>query len=738
MRKKMKNINLNKEEAKTESIIQQEYSEVMKKSYIDYAMSVITARALPDVRDGLKPVQRRILYDMDQLKTYSDKPYKKSARIVGDTMGKYHPHGDSSIYEALVVMAQDFKKNQILIDGHGNFGSIEGDGAAAMRYTESRLTEFSQETYLSDLDKNIIDFIPNFDGTEKEPIVLPAKVPNLLINGTDGIAVGMTTNIPPHNLGEVIDACIAYLSTENISNEDLLKYCKGPDFPTGGIIANKKDLPEIYKTGSGKIRLRGRIIFEKAIEKEKYDKLVVTEIPYTMIGSGISIFISDVIKLIETKTITDIVDISNESSKDGIRIVLHIKKNADIKNLKNLLYKKTKLEDTFSVNMLAIVNKKPEVLSLKGIISEHIKFRYELETRKYNTLLKKELLNKEIKEGLIKAYDMIDVIIEVLRGSKTLKIAKTCLMTGCIDNIVFKTKTNRNKAMKMNFTENQANAILEMKLSKLIGLEITLLNKEYNNCLKIISQYQKILSNKYEMKKIIKKEYIYIKEKYAKTRHTTLEDQSEAIFVEQNIQPIEIVLSIDKFGYIKMFDKNVYERNKDNIDYASKYILTGLNNDKICVFSDSGNMHLIKLKDLPLFKIKDKGIMIDTISNFNSKNESIIYIDLLSNVIQQELLFITKKGYVKRVPGIEFNAIKKSINCTKLNNNDSIFKIIPINNNINVKFDQIIIKTQQSHKRTLSLNKISQMKKNSIGIKGVVLKDNDYITKIEIIKKQVK
>ena len=350
-----------------ENIIKTEYSELMQKSYIDYSMSVITARALPDVRDGLKPVQRRVLYAMDQLGLNYDKPHRKSARIVGDAMGKYHPHGDSSIYETLVVLSQDFKKGMALVDGHGNFGSIEGDGAAAMRYTEAKLKKFTQDVYLSDLDKNVVDFVPNFDETEKEPAVLPVRVPNLLVNGADGIAVGMTTNIPTHNLSEVVDAVCAYMDNEDITTDELMEYMPGPDFPTGGLVINKSELSGIYETGTGKIKLRGKVVFEAASKKGEKDRLVITEIPYTMIGANIGKFISDIVELVETKKTTDIVDVSNESSKEGIRIVLELKKNADVENLKNLLYKKTKLEDTFGVNMLAIVDGRPETLGLRHL-----------------------------------------------------------------------------------------------------------------------------------------------------------------------------------------------------------------------------------------------------------------------------------------------------------------------------------------------------------------------------------
>ncbi|MBQ7832270.1 MAG: DNA topoisomerase, partial [Lachnospiraceae bacterium] len=381
-----------------EKIIKTEYSEVMQKSYIDYAMSVIVARALPDVRDGLKPVQRRTLYDMHELGIKYDKPYRKNARIVGDTMGKYHPHGDSSIYDALVVMTQDFKKGLPLVDGHGNFGNIEGDTPAAMRYTEARLHKITQEAFLSDLDKDVVDFMPNFDETEKEPTVLPVKIPNLLINGAEGIAVGMVTSIPPHNLAEVIDATKAYMNNPDITTRDLMKYVKGPDFPTGGIVINQDDLLEIYETGVGKIKLRGKVDVEKG--KGGHINLVISEIPYTMIGANIAKFLQDVAALYETKKTNDIVDITNQSSKEGIRIVIELKKDADVENFKNMLYKKTRLEDTFGVNMLAIADGKPETLGLKNVIKHCVEFSYEVNKRKYTNLLAKENEKREVQEGL--------------------------------------------------------------------------------------------------------------------------------------------------------------------------------------------------------------------------------------------------------------------------------------------------------------------------------------------------
>ncbi|MFQ8696524.1 MAG: DNA gyrase subunit A, partial [Alitiscatomonas sp.] len=510
-----------------EKILRTEYSEEMQKSYLDYSMSVITARAIPDARDGLKPVQRRVLYDMSELHLDHDKPHRKSARIVGDTMGKYHPHGDTSIYETLVVMSQDFKKGMALVDGHGNFGSIEGDGAAAMRYTEARLKKFAEEVYLKDLDKTV-DFVSNYDETEKEPEVLPVRVPNLLINGAEGIAVGMSTSIPPHNLGEVADAVKAYIDNRLMTVEDLMEYLPGPDFPTGGIIANKKDLLSIYETGTGKIRLRGKVEVELGRRKADRDKLVITEIPYTMIGAGINKFLSDVAELVESRKLPDVVDISNQSSKEGIRIVLELKKDADVNKIRNILYKKTKLEDTYGVNMLAIDDGRPETMNLKQILNTFLEFQYKNMTKKYNVLLEKELEKKEVQEGLIGACDVIDVIIAILRGSRNLKDAKECLMTGNTANIKFRSPGVEEDAKKLCFTERQASAILEMRLYKLIGLEILALQKAYKETLKRIREYRHILSSQKNMDAVIKEDLDRIREEFSVERRTVIEDGEES------------------------------------------------------------------------------------------------------------------------------------------------------------------------------------------------------------------
>ncbi len=587
-----------------EMIIKTEYSDVMQKSYIDYAMSVIVARALPDVRDGLKPVQRRTLYDMHELGIRSDRPYRKCARIVGDTMGKYHPHGDSSIYEALVVMSQDFKKGLPLVDGHGNFGSIEGDGAAAMRYTEARLQKVSEEALLADLDKDIVDFVPNFDETEKEPGVLPARLPHLLINGAEGIAVGMSTSIPPHNLGETIDAMKAYMKNPKLTLEELLKIMPGPDFPTGGIVVNKDELTEIYRTGSGKIKIRGKVEVEKV--KGGKELLVITEIPYTMIGANIGKFLNDIGNLVETKKTTDIVDITNQSSKEGIRIVLELRKGADTEQLTNMLYKKTRLEDTFGVNMLAVADGRPETLGLIQIFDHVIDFQFELNTRKYKTLLNKELDKKEIQEGLIKACDVIDLIIEILRGSRDLKMAKACLMSGQTEGIQFKSEKSRKQAAKLNFTERQATAILEMRLYRLIGLEIQALMKEHDATMKNIARYSEILNNYSEMAKVIIKELDRFKKAYAAPRKTVIENGKEAVFVEKKVEEMPVVFLMDRFGYCRTVDVPTYERNREAADSESRHVILCKNTDRICIFADSGKMHTVKVLDLPFGKFRDK------------------------------------------------------------------------------------------------------------------------------------
>ncbi len=708
------------------NIIQTEYSELMQKSYIDYAMSVIIARALPDVRDGLKPVQRRTLYDMHELGIRYDKPYRKSARIVGDTMGKYHPHGDSSIYDALVVMAQDFKKGLPLVDGHGNFGSIEGDGAAAMRYTEARLQKITQEAYLADLDKNVVDFVPNFDETEKEPAVLPVKVPNLLVNGAEGIAVGMATSIPPHNLTEVLNGVIAYMKNPDINTEQMMEYIPGPDFPTGGIVANKDDLLAIYSTGTGKIKVRGKVQVEQM--KGGKTRLVITEIPYTMIGANIGKFLNDVYSLVETKKTSDIVDITNQSSKEGIRIVLDLKKGADVEALENLLYKKTKLEDTFGVNMLAVVDGRPETMGIVPIIRHHVNFQYEIATRKYTTLLAREKDKKEIQEGLIAACDVIDLIIEILRGSKNVKDAKACLMTGETGNIRFKSKESEEMASKLHFTERQASAILEMRLYKLIGLEIEALMKEHEETLAKIAQYQDILEHRSSMAKVIIKELKqYIKE-YGTPRKTAIHNLKEAVVAEKKIEEKDIVFLMDRFGYVRTIDVSTYERNREAVESENKTFFICRNTDKICIFTDTGNMHLLKVQDLPFGRLRDKGTPIDNLSNYDSRQENVIGLYSLSALADRKVLFGTKQTMLKLVDGTEFDVAKRTTAATKLSEEDKLLIVYPLTGG-----ETIVMRSGRDMFLRIEADSIPEKKKGAVGVRGMKLAPDDALTDIYML-----
>ncbi len=713
----------------SQEIIRTEYSEIMQKSFIDYSMSVILARAVPDVRDGLKPVQRRTLYDMYELKVDYNKPYKKSARIVGDTMGKYHPHGDSSIYESLVVMSQDFKKSLPLVDGHGNFGSIEGDGAAAMRYTEARLAKVAQEVYLGDLDKNVVDFVPNYDETEKEPEVLPVRVPNILINGSDGIAVGMVTSIPQHNLGEVIDGVIAYMKDPDINTVQMLNIIPGPDFPTGGIVTNKDDLLEIYSTGVGKIKIRGKAEIEKI--KGGKEQIVITEIPYPMIGANIGKFLNDIYSLVESKKTNDITDISNQSKGEQMRIVIELRKGADAQNVLNLLYKKTRLEDTFGVNMLAVADGKPETLGIVPIIRHHVQFQYELCTRKYTHLLGKEEDKKEIQEGLIKACDVIDLIIEILRGSKDVKQAKACLVEGITEGIKFKSAKSEKDAKQLHFTDRQAQAILDMRLHRLIGLEIEALKGEYQETLDKIAKYTKILGSRAEMAKVIIKDLQSIKKEYARERRTVIDNVEEAVVEEKPIEVIDVAVLIDRFAYARVIDMPTYERNKEAAEAESKKIVFCKNTDKICLFTEKGDMHTIKVLSLPFGKFRDKGQPIDTAekgSKIDLTKENLILADSMEHIIKQKLLFGTKQGMLKVVDGAEFDVSRKLIAATKLNDDDEVICVKILNPD-----DTVIMQSEKDMFLRIEGSTIPEKKKTAVGVRGIKLAKGDVLTNIYVL-----
>ena len=703
-----------------EKIIKTEYSEVMQKSFIDYAMSVIVARALPDVRDGLKPVQRRTLYDMYELGIRYDRPYRKCARIVGDTMGKYHPHGDSSIYDALVVMAQDFKKGMPLVDGHGNFGNIEGDGAAAMRYTEARLEQVTQEAFLADLDKDVVDFGPNFDETEKEPTVLPVKIPNLLVNGSEGIAVGMATSIPPHNLGEVIEAEKAFMKNEAISTAELMKYLNGPDFPTGGIVTNKDDLLSIYETGTGKIRIRGKVEVEKG--KGGKTNVVITEIPYPMIGANIGKFLADVATLAETKKTADISDISNQSSKEGIRIVIELKRDADVDNFINMLYKKTRLEDTFGVNMLAIADGRPETLGLRAILKAHVDFLYQVTTRKYENLLTKERNRREIQEGLIKACNVIDLIIEILRGSRDRAMAKACLVEGKTDGIRFKSKESKLMAGQLSFTENQANAILEMRLYKLIGLELEALIKEHEETLANIYRYEDILERRESMAQVIINELDEIKKKFARPRRTVIDNCAEAVFEEKKVEEVDVMFLMDRFGYAKTIDLSVYERNKEAADAENRFAFQCRNTGRVCLFTNTGQLYTIRVSDLPYGKFRDKGVPVDNVSNYDSTKEEIRNVCSQSELNLCRVIFTTKMGMIKVVDGGEFDVMKRTVAATKLQDGDEVKDVTVLKEQ-----QTVVLQTHKGFFLRFAVEEIPEKKKAAVGVRAIRLSPEDFV-----------
>ena len=695
----------------------------MQKSFIDYAMSVIIARALPDARDGLKPVQRRVLYDMHELGIRYDRPYRKSARIVGDTMGKYHPHGDSSIYDALVVLTQEFKKGLPLIDGHGNFGNIEGDGAAAMRYTEARLEKITQEAFLADLDKDIVDFVPNFDETEKEPSVLPVKIPNLLVNGSEGIAVGMTTSIPPHNLEEVICAVKAYMLDESITTQGLMKYIKGPDFPTGGIVINKDDLLHIYETGTGKIKVRGKVDVEKG--KSGKTNVVISEIPYPMIGANISKFLSDVASLAESKKTQDIVDISNQSSKEGIRIVIELKKDADAENFINMLYKKTRLEDTFGVNMLAIADGRPEVMSLRQIIKHNVDFQFQVTTRKYTTLLAREKDKKEIQEGLIKACNVIDLVIEILRGSKDRAMAKACLVEGKVTGIKFRSRESKVMASQLRFTEKQANAILEMRLYKLIGLELEALINEHEETVANIYRYEDILERHDSMAQVIINDLEEIRRAYSAKRKTKIENVAEAVYVEKKAEEMEVVFLMDRFGYTKTIDLSAFERNKEAVLSENKYAFTCKNTGRVCIFTNTGQLYTVKVMDIPYGKFRDKGVPIDNISNFDGSKETVIAAYSQTSLNLYRMIFVTRLAMMKIVSGGEFDVAKRTVAATKLTEEDEVVSVAVLTDQ-----QQIILQSREGYFLKFDLEEIPEKKKNAVGVRGMKLTGNDCVQQV--------
>lgn len=719
---------MKKHKEPTDQIIQLDFSEEMKNSYRDYAMSVIISRALPDVRDGLKPVQRRILFSMMELGLDPNKPHRKSARIVGDTMGKYHPHGDSSIYDALVRMTQDYSLMLPLVDGHGNFGSIDGDGAAAMRYTEARLSPGAM-TLLDHLEKGLIEFAPNFDDSEQEPTVLPAMIPNLLINGTTGIAVGMATNIPPHNPEEVINGVIAYIDNPNISMEKLMDYIPAPDFPTGGIIVNQDDIPSIYESGEGKIRIRSKVEIEPGDNGRK--NIVITEIPYTVAGNKTKL-VESLATLVKDKVFDEIFDVRDESSKEGIRIVIEVKKDRDIENLLNGLYKKTPMEDTYSVNLLAVKDQQPNIFNLKSLISEFVDFQVELYSKEYNYLLEKAQKRLEIVDGLIKATDVIDLIIEILRGSSSIKQAKACLMEGNTQGIKFKSKESEKEAATLDFTERQADAILSMQLSKLIGLEILKLHEENSTLLSQIEEYKKVLGSTKELYKVIKGRLREFKKKFQTPRRTLLINATTSDYIEE-VKVEDIYVLIDRFGYTKSVDNTSYSRASEDSLNEYSHIIQMKNTDKLCCFTDQGNMHQVKAENIPRCKMKDRGTLIHNLCKLD--NETVVLFTSFEELFEGQLLFTTKNGYIKQVSGAEFETNRSQINATKLEEDDQLVSVKLLSaGDILANNRKVILYTEKGLSLGFPLSEVSELKKNSRGVKAITLEKNDYIVYADAVE----
>lgn len=713
--------------ANSENIIQLDFSEEMKTSYRDYAMSVIIARAVPDVRDGLKPVQRRILYAMKELGLSPDKPHRKSARIVGDTMGKYHPHGDSSIYDALVHMTEEYSLNAPLVDGHGNFGSIDGDGAAAMRYTEARLSPAAM-TMLDNLDKGLVEFIPNFDDSEKEPMVLPAMLPNLLINGTTGIAVGMATNIPPHNPGEIIDAVIAYMDRPSISIDGLMDYVPAPDFPTGGIIINASDMRSIYENGEGRIRIRAKT----EVEKGEYGRknIIITEIPYTISGNKAKL-VENLATLAREKVFDEIYDVRDESSKEGIRIVIEVKKDRDIENLLNGLYKKTQMEDTYGVNLLAIKpttegNGEPKVFNLKSMIEEFVLFQEELYTKEYQFKLDKAKRRLEVVQGLMKATDVIDLIIEILRGSASVKQAKKCLIEGVTEGIRFKSKKSEEQAKTLLFTEVQADAILTMQLSKLIGLEILKLHEENQNLLDNIAEYEKVLSSVNELYKVIKKRLRDYKKQLAVARKTMLTDAVTKAYVEKVVIE-DLYICIDRFGYTKAIDSGAFARANEETKKEFSQIVQVKNTDKLCIFTNKGNMYQVKVDKIPRCKMKDKGTLIHNLCKMDNQEDGLLYVSF-ETLFESMLMFVSKSGYIKLVSGVEFETVRQQIAATKLDAEDEVVGVTLLSAaDVLDGTKKVILLTEKGLSLGFPVSEVSEYKKTSRGMKAIQLDEADTL-----------
>ena len=695
-------------------LIQTEIYDEMKKSYIDYAMSVIVGRALPDVRDGLKPVHRRILYGMAGLGLTPEKPYKKSARIVGEVLGKYHPHGDSSVYDAMVRLAQDFSIRYMLVDGHGNFGSVDGDGAAAMRYTEAKLTSLAMEM-LRDIDKETVDFAPNFDGEEKEPVVLPSRFPNLLVNGSSGIAVGMATSIPPHNLGEVIDAAVYMIDHKDADINDLIKIVKGPDFPTGAIIMGKSSARQAYRTGQGRIIVRSKAEIEET-NKGKH-QIVVTEIPYMVNKARL---IEKIAELVKDKRLEGISDIRDESNRNGMRIVIELKRDANPRIILNRLYKHTQLQETFSMIMLALVNGEPKILTLKEMLEQYLLHQKDVVTRRTKFDLRKAEARVHILEGLRIALDNIDAIIKLIRESYN--DAKQRLMEA------------------FGLTDIQAQAILDMRLARLQGLEREKIDNEYADLLQKIAWYKRLLSNESELMNVIKEELLEIKNKFADKRRTKIMADAEEIEEEDLIQEENVAITLTHLGYIKRVSADTYKTQRrggrgitglttrDN-DFVKDLIITSTHN-YLMFITNTGKAHRIKAYEVPEANRTAKGTPAVNFLNLMPRERITAVIPIEDFSADKYLVGVTKNGIIKKTEISQFDTNRKTgLIAIRLKDGDELIGIKETTSNSN-----IIIVTKFGKCICFNENDVRPMGRLAGGVRAITLGKGDEVVAMGLAK----
>ncbi|ABR46250.1 DNA gyrase, A subunit [Alkaliphilus metalliredigens QYMF] len=688
----------------------------MKKSYIDYSMSVIVGRALPDVRDGLKPVHRRILYSMIELGVTPDKPHKKSARIVGDVLGKYHPHGDTAVYDAMVRLAQDFSMRYLLVDGHGNFGSVDGDGAAAMRYTEARLSKISVEM-IRDINKETVDYRPNFDETLKEPAVLPSRFPNLLVNGSNGIAVGMATNIPPHNLGEVIDSVVTLIDDSEAEIEDFMEHIKGPDFPTGGIILGTEGIKDAYTTGRGKIKVRAKASIEEMSKGRQH--IIVNEIPYQVNKARL---IEKIAELVRDKKIEGISDLRDESDREGMRIVIELKRDANANVVLNKLYKHTQLEDTFGVIMIAIVDGQPKVLNLKEVLTHYLNHQKDIIVRRTKFDLNKAEDRAHILEGLKIALDNLDEVIKLIRGSDNTQIAKAGLME------------------KFSLSEKQAQAILDMRLQKLTGLEIEKVEEEYKELIKIINHLKEILANERLLLDIIKEELLEIREKYADKRRTEIAIDPGSINMIDLVDEEDVVITLTHFGYIKRLPIDTYRSQKRggkgisgvttrDEDFVEKLTITSTHSP-LLFFTNLGKVYKLNVYEIPEGRRQAKGTAIVNLLQLsaNEKIAAVIPVDRDCN--EQYLVMATQKGIIKKTELCQFdNTRKTGLMAINIREDDELISVRLIN-----KEQEIFMITSQGMSIRFKEDNVRDMGRTAMGVKGINLAEKDYVVAMEVLE----